>query len=324
MIVFHTDLDNTLIYSYKRDIGEQKRCVENYQGREISFVTQETYRLLHKLSEWKEQVLIVPMTTRTAEQYARIDLGIGGFRYALVCNGGVLLVNNSSNNNIARQTKVSSDAYEEEEGAYRNSRRIQEDENKHNGLCEVIQEDESQYGCLPGVMQEDENWYRKSLEMIQISVGELHRALEILSRDSRRNFELRFIKELFVFTKCEEPEAVVADLKKVLNTDAVDVFNNGVKVYVVPKALNKGRAVERFREYIGADYVIAAGDSEFDISMLEAADLGLAPPELAQRYPFSDNVHRLSGEKIFAEMVLEKVYERLVYDSQYQERVPDR
>ena len=35
-------------------------------------------------------------------------------------------------------------------------------------------------------------------------------------------------------------------------------------------------------------------------------------------------IKRLSGEKIFAEMVLENVYERLIYDSQYQERVLDR
>ncbi|MDE6056296.1 MAG: HAD family hydrolase, partial [Lachnospiraceae bacterium] len=81
MIIFHTDLDNTLIYSYKHNIGEKKRCVEIYQGREISFVTQETYRLLQMLSERKGQVLIVPTTTRTIEQYQRIDLGVGTFPY---------------------------------------------------------------------------------------------------------------------------------------------------------------------------------------------------------------------------------------------------
>lgn len=253
MIVLHTDLDNTLIYSYRHDIGEEKRCVEIYQGREISFVTQETYQLLHRLSEQKSQILIVPTTTRTIEQYQRIDLGIGGFRYALVCNGGVLLTDDN--------TSVS----------------------------------------------EDEDWYRDSLEMIWDSVGELHRALEILDRDKRRIFELRFIRDLFVFTKCGEPEAVVEDLKMVLNAQVVDVFNNGAKVYVVPKALNKGRAVERFRAHIGAEYVIAAGDSDFDIPMLEAADRGLAAPELAQRYPFSSKVQCPSTEKLFAEAVLEVV-----------------
>ena len=253
MIVFHTDLDNTLIYSYKHDIGEQKRCVEIYQGREISFVTQETYQLLQRLSEQKSQVLIVPTTTRTIEQYQRIDLGVGDLRYALVCNGGVLLVDG----------------------------------------------------------QEDTYWYRDSLELIRDSQSELDKALDFLERDTRRSFELRFIKALFVFTKCEEPEAVVNDLRKILDADVVDVFHNGTKVYVVPKALNKGKAVARFRSYIKADYVIAAGDSEFDIPMLEAADRGIAAPRLAQSYPFSDQIECPSMEKLFAESVLEKVCKEL-------------
>lgn len=204
------------------------------------------------------------MTTRTTEQYARIDLGVGGFRYALACNGGVLLV-------------------------------------------KVIQEAESQSRGSLEVMQEDDNWYKGSLEMIRDSVGELHRALEILDRDPRRNFELRFIRELFVFTRCEQPESVVADLKKVLNAEAVDVFNNGVKVYVMPKTLSKEKAVKRFREYIKASYVIAAGDSEFDIPMLEAADLGLAAPELAKRCSFSGKFLYPSAERLFAEALLETV-----------------
>lgn len=253
MIVFHTDLDNTLIYSYKHDIGEKKHCVEIYQEREISFVTQETYRLLCMISDWKgrenDQILIVPTTTRTKEQYQRIDLGIGVFPYALVCNGGVLLVDG----------------------------------------------------------KEDESWYQDSLRLIRDSKPELDRALAFLEKETRRTFELRYIKELFVFTKCEEPEDVVADLRKVLDANTVDVFNNGAKVYVVPKALNKGKAVERFRHYIGADYVIAAGDSEFDISMLEAAEVGIAAPELAQSYPFSDKVKCPSVEKLYAEAMLEQV-----------------
>ncbi len=258
MVVFHTDLDNTLIYSYKHDIGKDKCCVEIYQGREISFVTQKTFRLLHKLSEMQQEIMIVPTTTRTTEQYERIDLGVGSFKYALVCNGGVLLTEGVVDGTVVRR--------------------------------------------------EDEDWYRNSLELIGNSVGELHRALEILDSDRRRSFELRFIRDLFVFTKCEEPEVVVADLKKVLNTRIIDIFNNGTKVYVVPRALNKGKAVDRFRKYIRTDHVIAAGDSEFDISMLETADLGFAPRELAQRYHFSDKVRCLAPEKIYAEAVLENVY----------------
>lgn len=36
---------------------------------------------------------IIPTSTRTEEQYKRIELDIGIVPYALVCNGGVLLVN---------------------------------------------------------------------------------------------------------------------------------------------------------------------------------------------------------------------------------------
>ena len=87
---FFTDLDNTLIYSYKHEIGEQKKSVELYQGRWISYMTNETESLLRRI---REKCPVVPITTRTIEQYERIDLGVGDFPYALTCNGGVLLIN---------------------------------------------------------------------------------------------------------------------------------------------------------------------------------------------------------------------------------------
>ena len=47
MVLFVSDLDNTLIYSYKREIGKKKICVELYEGKEISFMTENSYRLLN-------------------------------------------------------------------------------------------------------------------------------------------------------------------------------------------------------------------------------------------------------------------------------------
>ena len=81
------DLDNTIIYSYKHDIGNEKINVEIYQGREISFITKKTQELLLMA---KEKYMLIPTSTRTVGQYERIDLGIGAFPYALVCNGGIL------------------------------------------------------------------------------------------------------------------------------------------------------------------------------------------------------------------------------------------
>lgn len=248
MIIFNFDLDNTIIYSYKHDIGRQKRCVEIYQGREISFITEKTYELLKRVSK---QLLMVPTTTRTIEQYQRIDLGMGSFPYVLACNGGVLLVDG----------------------------------------------------------EEDAAWYRESLVLAAESRGEIEKAISILKTDENRIFELRFLKELFLFTKSSIPEKTVDFLKSKLDLSLVDVFNNGIKVYVVPKKLNKGNGVRRLREKLKGDIVIAAGDSEFDIPMLEYADYAIAPEGLKCHKRENGTLTVVAGQQLFSEKVLERVWE---------------
>ena len=120
-------------------------------------------------------------------------------------------------------------------------------------------------------------------------------AMELLEREPRRKFELRYIEKLFIFTKCNDPETVVNDLKTSLDTKYVDVFSNGEKVYVVPQTLNKGTAVDRLREKLKPEFVIAAGDSTFDIPMLSTADRGLVPSGFIQNMK-SRNIR--SPEKI--------------------------
>ena len=243
MIVLHTDLDNTMIYSYKKDIGNYKRAVEIYQEREISFITEKTYELLKQV---KEKMLIVPTSTRTMEQYKRIHLGVGCFPYALVCNGGLLLIDG----------------------------------------------------------EKDTQWYKDSLENIKESKEELERAMKLLEKDIRRSFELRFIEELFIFTKCQEPIEVVKDLKEKLDILKVDVFHNGTKVYVVPKNLSKGNGIKRFKKYVEGDVVIAAGDSEFDISMLLEANKGLAPYGFCKEFGIDEDLNEAREGELFSEYVL--------------------
>ncbi|MCI9076917.1 MAG: HAD hydrolase family protein [Dorea sp.] len=243
MKVIHLDLDNTLIYSYKHAIGEQKINVELYQGREISYMTEEAHGLLRQINQ---ECLIVPTTTRTKEQYERIDLKAGAFEYALICNGGLLLVNGKS----------------------------------------------------------DPAWYAASRELTADCAGELQQAIQLLDKEPLRKFEIRFIEELFVFTKCSQPERVVLSLKKELDHTLTDVFCNGEKVYVVPKRLNKGTAVRRFRDYVRADIVLAAGDSEFDLSMVEEADIGIVPAGFCKKYRTGGGLKEMKGESVFSDEML--------------------
>lgn len=249
MRVFATDLDNTIIYSYKCDIGEKKRSVELYQGRQISFITEKTYELLCKVNE---KMLIVPTTTRTEEQYKRIDLGLGHFSYALVCNGGVFLIDG----------------------------------------------------------KKDEEWYNTSLQLVKSSEKSMVQAMDFLKKDSRRTFEIRWIENLFVFTKCSDVQNVVKELRIVLDDPLVDVFHNGTKLYVVPKNLSKGRAVERLKEYLGIDDLISAGDSEFDIPMLECSDTAFAPASLAKSHSFSSHVLVMGEKGLFSEEILNHILEK--------------
>ena len=73
------------------------------------------------------------------------------------------------------------------------------------------------------------------------------------------------------------PFMSVQRLKGVLNLSLVDVFENGIKIYVIPKKLSKGMALRRFKEKINGNTFISAGDSEFDISMIREADFGIVP-----------------------------------------------
>ena len=243
MLMFNVDLDNTLIYSYKHEINGGKKCVERYQGKEVSFMSDRTQELLLNVSK---RVLLVPTTTRTVEQYERIDLGVGEISHALVCNGGVLLLNGA----------------------------------------------------------EDEAWYEESLERIRDSRRELEKAERALDEDENRCLEVRNIRELFLFTKSEKPLESVSRLRLALDGNVLDVFCSGVKVYVMPKALTKGNAVMRLKEKLGAERVIAAGDSVFDVSMLQCAEVGIAPAGLAVEGA-AGKIVKVETDRLFSETMLE-------------------
>ncbi|MEY8389751.1 HAD hydrolase family protein [Lachnospiraceae bacterium 45-W7] len=252
--VFFTDLDNTIIYSCRHEIGRDKLCVELYQGREVSFVTIKTWEMLRQV---KERALLIPVTTRTIEQYDRIQLKVETPEYALVCNGGILL----------------------EKGV------------------------------------ENPVWYQDSLALTADCREELKAAQLLMERDKNRSFEVRNIRELFLFTKSEKPEKSVEYLEKRLDTEHVCIFQNGAKVYVLPKNLNKGAAVKRFlqklqREGQETGTVYAAGDSGFDISMLQQAQISFAPAALGNSYKLPEQTLVVEDQEMFSEAVLRRILQQ--------------
>lgn len=90
------DLDRTLIYSAAAlDLrmpdpdAPRLLCVEVYRGAPLSFMTEDAVAAFAALRAVAE---VVPTTTRTPEQLARVHLPGAPPRYAIAANGGHLLV----------------------------------------------------------------------------------------------------------------------------------------------------------------------------------------------------------------------------------------
>lgn len=90
------DLDRTVIYSAASlalgmpDADAPRLlCVEVYHGKPLSFLTEPAAAALCAL---REMATVVPTTTRTPEQLARVHLPGRSSRYAIASNGGHLLV----------------------------------------------------------------------------------------------------------------------------------------------------------------------------------------------------------------------------------------
>lgn len=96
LMMFASDLDRTLIYSKKSMMLPDNQTVsfqliEKKEEKEISFMTDHAISLLQKLAK---EMLFVPVTTRTIEQYERISLFHHSMKvpYAITSNGGNILI----------------------------------------------------------------------------------------------------------------------------------------------------------------------------------------------------------------------------------------
>ncbi|MET9252814.1 HAD family hydrolase [Streptomyces sp. NPDC003717] len=99
-VLVASDLDRTLIYSAAAlaltmpDLRAPRLlCVEVYEGKPLSYVTETAAGLLTDLGD---AALFVPATTRTRKQYQRINLPGPPPKYAICANGGHLLVDGVS------------------------------------------------------------------------------------------------------------------------------------------------------------------------------------------------------------------------------------
>lgn len=92
-MIFATDLDRTMIYSKKFiNINEESvQAVEVKEDRVISYMTNKSIDLLKKINE---KIPVIPVTTRSLDEYKRINIFEEiNPRFFIVNNGGKIFVN---------------------------------------------------------------------------------------------------------------------------------------------------------------------------------------------------------------------------------------
>ena len=211
-MLFLSDLDRTLIFSYKR-LTEDNICVEEKDGKKLSFMTPLSAKLLCEISE---KVKFIPVTTRSIEQYERIKFPSGAPCFAVCDNGGNLLV---------------------------------------NGVPDPV-------------------WRKQAEEHILPAMAEMERIKSYWESLPDVYFEVRLVDGTFIFTKSHTPLETLRITAEKLCPEKVNLFDNGDKIYAVPKGINKGAALLWLKERFGEE-MIAAGDSFFDREMLCNADIAV-------------------------------------------------
>lgn len=115
-VLVASDLDRTLIYSERAlaldgpdRLAPRLLCVEVLDGRPLSFLTERAAALLAELGR---RARFVPATTRTVEQYRRVNLPGPQPTYAICANGGQLLVDGEPDRDWRREitARIAADA----------------------------------------------------------------------------------------------------------------------------------------------------------------------------------------------------------------------
>lgn len=219
MMLFATDLDNTMIFSH-RIVDESKsnvQCVEFYKGRPITYMTLSS---IQKLKNLMQQIYIIPVTTRSISQFNRVELW-STIEYAIVDNGGTIL---------------------------------------HYGVPFI----------------EWEQYIQKVLANYNLqAVCDLFTDLPDLL------LKPKIVDGKFVFTKSSNVTKSKTILQQKLDTKIWQISFQGNKIYAIPQGITKGIALQYLCENLLHNHlpVIAAGDSDLDISMLDYATYGIIPSD---------------------------------------------
>lgn len=240
-ILLACDIDNTLLHSYK-NYTDGDICVEEIDGKEQGYMSSKTYAMLQKISS---DILLIPITSRSVEQYMRICWpGEMSPDYAVTTNGAILLKNGKINNKWTAISNAYISSYRQE------YRRLQKLLILADGICKCRMTDDM---YLFALFEDETTASRYAMEIKDITTVDvicIGKKLYLLPPGINKGTAINRIKELFHpdMTICAGDS--IADLPMLQEADIAIVPNRDFA-----RQLPFGKAVrypegERFSDYI--------------------------------------------------------------------------
>jgi hydroxymethylpyrimidine pyrophosphatase-like HAD family hydrolase len=247
-ILLACDLDNTLIHSWKHR-KEGDLCIEHIGEKEQGYMSRKAAELYSSLPE---NILLVPVTTRSVDQYRRIRWpGSREPDLAVTTNGAILLGPRDE--------------------AILSCLRMEYKENDMGGLVQRNQ------GSDFSVILHD--WIGQS----QREAAPFRQAMDELREillTSGHYLRVRMVDDFYLFAYCEEGKDPKEAVPESAFRSGLQIVSSGRKIYFLPPAFNKGEAVRRLEGLLQPPRILAAGDTEIDLPMAERADRMFIPEKL--------------------------------------------
>lgn len=186
--LFACDLDNTLIHSYKNK-KDDDICIEIYNGREQSFISNSAVELLKKIFE---KVLFVPVTTRSVEQYQRIKFPKEiKPKFAVVSNGGNFFCDDEVDKNWRRDIYFQIQPYENE--LHEQQKNLSQ--NKNFTVCRIVDDSFLFLKCAENI--DAENFSKKLQEKTKLFVQSSGRKIYFFPPNLNKGESLIRLKKIF-------------------------------------------------------------------------------------------------------------------------------
>ena len=238
-VLLACDIDNTLIHSWKHQ-KEGDLCIEHIGEREQGYMSRKAAVLYSSLPD---NIFLVPVTTRSVEQYRRIMWpGSREPDLAVTTNGAILLG--------------------------------PRDKNGENARSRLLQNDPG--GDISGICHE---WIAQSKSASAPCRQAMNELGEIILA-SGHYLRVRMVDDFYLFAYCEEGRDPKEAVPESALGNGLQIVSSGRKIYFLPPAFNKGEAVRRLEDLLRPPMILAAGDTEIDLSMAEPADLMFIPEKL--------------------------------------------